>query len=50
MDKATFADPYQYAEGVEHVWVNGVHVVEEGEPTGQFGGRVVRGPGWGGWK
>jgi len=48
-DKATFENPHQYAEGVEHVIVNGVHVLEDGEATGQFGGRVVRGPGWKGW-
>ena len=49
-DKATFENPHQYAEGVEHVIVNGVQVLEDGEATGQFGGRVVRGPGWKGWK
>lgn len=49
-DKATFENPHQYAEGVEHVFVNGVQVLENGEPTGHFGGRVVRGPGWVGWK
>ena len=49
-DKATFENPHQYAEGVEHVIVNGVQVLENGEATGQFGGRVVRGPGWKGWK
>lgn len=49
-DKATFENPHQYAVGVEHVIVNGVQVLEDGEPTGKFGGRVVRGPGWTGWK
>ncbi len=49
-DKATFENPHQYAEGVEHVIVNGVQVLEDGEATGEFGGRVVRGPGWKGWK
>ncbi len=48
-DKATFENPHQYAEGMEHVIVNGVQVLEDGEATGQFGGRVVRGPGWKGW-
>lgn len=48
-DKATFDNPHQYAEGVEHVLVNGVLVLEDGESTGLFGGRVVRGPGWTGW-
>ena len=45
-DKATFEQPHQYAEGVVHVFVNGVQVLENGEATGKFGGRVVRGPGW----
>jgi len=49
-DKATFENPHQYAEGVEHVFVNGVQVLENGAATGEFGGRVVRGPGWLGWK
>jgi N-acyl-D-amino-acid deacylase len=49
-DKATFENPHQYAEGMRDVFVNGVHVLENGEPTGAFGGRVVRGPGWKGWK
>jgi len=49
-DKATFENPHQYAEGVEHVFVNGVQVLENGEATGLFGGRVVRGPGWTGWE
>src|SRR5262249_48028787 len=33
----------QGAEGVEHVWVNGVAVVERGVPTGRRAGRVLRG-------
>jgi N-acyl-D-amino-acid deacylase len=45
-DKATFENPKEYAEGVLHVFVNGVHVLREGEHTGAKPGRVVRGPGW----
>jgi N-acyl-D-amino-acid deacylase len=45
-DRATFADPHQYAVGVEHVWVNGEQVLRDGEHTGATPGRVVRGPGW----
>jgi N-acyl-D-amino-acid deacylase len=45
-DHATFAEPHQYATGVEHVFVNGVHVLADGEHTGATPGRVVRGPGW----
>ena len=48
-DHATFAEPHQYSTGVEHVWVNGGQVLENGEPTGSLTGRVVRGPGWTGW-
>ncbi|MDZ7769397.1 MAG: hypothetical protein U5K38_10135 [Woeseiaceae bacterium] len=44
MDHATF-DPHQYATGVEHVFVNGVQVLKDGEHTGATPGQVVRGPG-----
>ena len=45
-DHATFAEPMQYATGVQHVLVNGVQVLRDGEHTGATPGRVVRGPGW----
>jgi len=45
-DHATFAKPHQYATGVQHVLVNGVPVIQEGDHTGATPGRVVRGPGW----
>ena len=45
-DRATFAEPHQYAVGVAHVLVNGVQVVRDGEHTGALPGRVVRGPGY----
>jgi N-acyl-D-amino-acid deacylase len=48
-DHATFEDPHQYATGIEHVFVNGVPVIRDGEHTGATPGRVVRGPGWRGW-
>jgi len=48
-DHATFEEPHQYATGVEHVFVNGVQVLDDGEHTGATPGRVVRGPGWRGW-
>jgi N-acyl-D-amino-acid deacylase len=45
-DHATFGNPHQYSTGVEHVFVNGVQVLRNGEHTGAKPGRVVRGPGW----
>ena len=48
-DHATFEDPHRYATGMDHVFVNGVHVLKWGEHTGAMPGRVVRGPGWAGW-
>ena len=44
-DHATFEDPLQYATGIEHVWVNGVAVLKNGNHTGEFPGRFVKGPG-----
>jgi N-acyl-D-amino-acid deacylase len=44
-DQATFEDPHRYATGVAHVLVNGIPVIRDGEHTGAFPGRVVRGPG-----
>ncbi|MFQ5600098.1 MAG: amidohydrolase family protein [Candidatus Krumholzibacteriia bacterium] len=45
-DHATFEDPHHDSTGVLHVFVNGVQVLDDGEPTGAKPGRVVRGPGW----
>jgi N-acyl-D-aspartate/D-glutamate deacylase len=45
-DRSTYEKPHQYATGVKHVWVNGGHVLKDGEHTGQKPGRVIRGPGW----
>jgi N-acyl-D-amino-acid deacylase len=49
-DHATFEKPHQYSTGVRDVFVNGVLVLRNGEHTGARPGRVVRGPGWTGWK
>lgn len=45
VDHATFEKPHQLATGVEHVFVNGAHVLKDGEHTGAKPGRVVHGPG-----
>jgi N-acyl-D-amino-acid deacylase len=41
-DEATFEDPHRYAGGIPHVFVNGVAVVERGQPTGARPGRALR--------
>ncbi|MGD9902066.1 MAG: amidohydrolase family protein [Vicinamibacterales bacterium] len=46
-DRATFAAPRQYAEGVRHVLVNGQFVVDDGRLTAARPGRALRGPGAG---
>lgn len=45
-DNATFEKPHQYAEGVLHVFVNGVQVLKDGEHTGATPGKFVKGPGY----
>ena len=45
IDRATFPEPHQYAEGVEYVLVNGTLVVDGGEHTGARPGSVLYGPG-----
>ncbi len=37
---------HQYAEGIDHVFVNGVQVLNNGNHTGATPGRSIRGPGW----
>ena len=44
-DRATFEKPHQYAVGMRHVFVNGVHVLANGEHTGAKPGRALWGPG-----
>ena len=41
-DKATYANPHQYSEGMDFVWVNGKAVVEDGKPTEVRPGRILR--------
>ena len=42
IDKATFENPHQYAEGMHHVFVSGEAVLLEGEMTGARPGKVLR--------
>jgi len=41
-DKSDYNNPYQYAEGIEYVFVNGKTVVEKGRHTGELAGKVLR--------
>ena len=41
-DRATFASPHQYPEGISHVIVNGQVVVDQGELTGARPGKVLK--------
>jgi len=43
-DRATFADPHQYAEGVSYVIVNGAIVLDDGKMTEARPGRALLGP------
>lgn len=49
IDRSTFEEPHQLSVGIRHVFVNGEHVVRDGEHTGAKPGRALRGPGWSGW-
>jgi N-acyl-D-amino-acid deacylase len=42
LDKATFDDPHQYADGAQHVFVSGEAVLLNGEMTGARPGKVLR--------
>jgi hypothetical protein len=44
-DRATYEQPHQYAVGVQHVLVNGVPVLRDGEHTGATPGRALWGRG-----
>lgn len=41
-DKATFHDPHQYAEGVVHLFINGVQAMANGKATGNRGGKGLK--------
>lgn len=42
IDKSEFTDPHQFAEGIEHVFVNGVHTVNSRKHTGARSGMILR--------
>jgi N-acyl-D-amino-acid deacylase len=41
-DVATYEDPYQFAEGVRHVVVNGTPVLRDAKMTGKLPGRMLK--------
>jgi N-acyl-D-aspartate/D-glutamate deacylase len=41
-DRATFDEPNQYPEGIEHVFVNGVPAVRDGSYQASYSGRVLK--------
>ncbi len=49
-DHSVFADPHQYATGVNDVIINGTQVLKDGDHTGATPGVALRGPGWTGWQ
>jgi len=44
-EMTTYTDPHRLSEGIEHVFVNGVPVMLDGELTDARPGRFLRGPG-----
>ncbi|MCF6360068.1 MAG: amidohydrolase family protein [Cyclobacteriaceae bacterium] len=40
--KATYSDPYQLSTGVEHLWVNGVHLIESNVINNSKPGVIIR--------
>ncbi len=42
IDRGTFSDPNRQPDGIVHVFVNGIAVVADGQPTGARPGRVLR--------
>jgi len=41
-DKATYAEPHQYPEGIEYVLVNGEIVIDKGKHAGALAGKALR--------
>jgi dihydroorotase/N-acyl-D-amino-acid deacylase len=46
LDRATFAAPNQYPDGINYVIVNGEISVDDGKRTSALAGRPLRGPGY----
>lgn len=46
-ENSTYEKPHQLSEGMEQVFVNGKQVLKDGEHTGVFSGKFVKGPGYG---
>ncbi len=44
IDRSTYEKPFAYPDGLVHVIVNGVSVLENGKPTGAKPGRALRKP------
>ncbi len=42
IDRATFQQPCRFPQGIEYVLVNGDVVIEEGEHTGRYPGRLLK--------
>ena len=42
IDRATYTEPFQYAEGISHVVVNGQVVISDGKLTGTRPGKALR--------
>jgi dihydroorotase/N-acyl-D-amino-acid deacylase len=45
IDRSEFGNPHQYSEGVSHVLINGVAVLDDGTMTEARPGEILRGPG-----
>ena len=41
-DKASYADPHRYPEGIKYVLVNGRVTIDSGEHTGELSGKALR--------
>lgn len=41
-DMSTYANPHIFAQGIEHVFVNGVHAISNGKHTDALAGEIIR--------